>query len=197
MTDLNKLANLIEQGQYEYDLDFIGCVCSCCATEGEDGMFYSVSLSGEDDEDMAYAKHIIKIGEEVVYCHEYQNSSRQWFVNEEEIEYSLLKELHAVFDDIIKPFDFEEYALENFNGDAISESIPYGDPYCLLISNCAFMIEEGGADFQEEDVRNLLKSYNWTEEKIEDSIRQGYDITSDVYDVMCDLPVIYQNDYEE
>lgn len=194
---MNTIISEIKLGKFEYNVDFIGCITSCCASESEDGMFYSVYLRADDDYDdedeevRPYANHSLRVGEYILNCHEYVDSQRKWFVNKEEIDYSLPVELYDLLQNIIKPFDFEQYAIDNFDGDAISESIPYGDPYCLIIDNCVFMIEKDGDKFTEEDVRELLESYNWSKERIDSSIEEGYEITSDVYDAMCNLPVIY------
>lgn len=194
MGRLEDIANQINLGKYQYDVECIACICSCCASESEDGMFYHVYLSADDDsdEELPYANHTIRVGEDILVCKEYIDSKRKWYFNDNEIDSSLLTD----FQNIIEPFDFEEYAIDNFDGDAISESIPYGDPYCLIIDGCVFMIEKGGDKFSVEDVRDLLQSYNWSKERIENSINDGFEVTSDVWNAMCDLPIVYANDKE-
>lgn len=126
-------------------------------------------------------------------CREYIDRQRKWYLNDEEVDSSILEDLSNLFNSIIKPFDFESYAIENFDGDAISESIPYGDPCCLIIDDRVFMIGEDVANFTEENVRNILELYNWPKERIDNAINKGYEITPDVWDAMCDLPVIYKD----
>lgn len=198
MNNFDCLVSQVQLGKFEYEVECVACICSCCASDSEDGMFYSVYLNADDDsdEDLPYAKHRLKVGDYILSCHEYVDSQRKWFLNEDEIDYSLLKNVHDILQNIIKPFDFESYAIDNFDGDAISESIPYGDPYCLIIDDCVFMIEKDGDKFNEEDVRDLLASYNWSEDRIDNAIKEGYEVTSDVYDAMCDLPIIYVNENE-
>lgn len=192
MTRIDILTNQIKEGIFEYNVEFVGYVCSCCASEGKNGMYYSVYLDADNKENKAYANHIIRSGEELITCREYINKQRKWYMNEKAIDNCLFNDLDRIFDSIIKPFDFEKYAIEHFDYDAVSESIPYGDPYCLIISGCVFMIENGGDDYTEDDVRRLLKSYNWSKEEIDNAITEGYEFTPDVWETMNDLPVVYE-----
>lgn len=113
-------------------------------------------------------------------------------MNDEDIDLSRYKDIQVLLNNIIKPFNFESYAIDNFDKDAISESIPYGDPYCLIIDGCVFILENEGSDFKTEDVRHLLESFNWSKERIINAIEEGYEITPDVWDVMCYLPIVYK-----
>ena len=95
---------------------------------------------------------------------------------------------------IISSFDFEKFAIDLFDDNAIAESIPYGDPYCLLIDGCIFMILKDGNIYGESDVRKLLKGHGWPDIRISKAIENGYEISSDVWDAMADLPIVYIND---
>lgn len=198
MTILNNLARQIEDGNFEYNKEFIGYVVSSCASENQDGMFYPVYLEAIKGETYPYAKHTIKIGKNIISCHEYTDFQKKWYLNDEEFDVSLFNEINKLLDNIIVPLNFEHYAINNFDYDAVGESVPYGDPYCLIADGCVFMIEEGGQNFTKEDVIELLKSYNWSEERIDSIIDEddGYEITSDVWNSICDLPIVY-SEYDE
>ena len=194
MTYLENIVNQIKLGKFEYDVRCVATICSSTADESEDGLYYPVFFLAADDsdEDVPYARHTLTVGESTLSCREYLDSQRKWFIDNEEIDYSLLKNIHDILQNVIKPFDFERYAIDNFDGDAVAESIPYGDPHCLIVDDCVFMIEKGGNKFREEDVRNLLKSHNWADERIDNAINEGYEIISDLdmLYTMHDLPIV-------
>lgn len=190
--DVDKIISLIEGNMFTHSFCFNGEICSG-SSEDENGMFLYVELSG-DEEERAFVEHSVVIDNISFYCHEYQDSSRQWYIDndplhldDEHIE-DLLK---SKLDLLVSPFDFEEFALDSFDGDAISESIPYGDPYCLKIANCVFMIEEDGDQYDEKMVRDFLREYGWSDEKIESAMIDGFELIDDVWDEVSSLPVKY------
>lgn len=188
---IKEIINSIKCKKYDYFCEFEGYVTSWIAEESEDGLFYTVSLHGETKESNAYANHKITIGNDTINCHEFMASPKQWFFNEEEFDFSTYEELYALLNNIIEPFDFEEYAIDNFDWDVQAESIPYGYPYCLIADGCTFMIAKGGETFTEQDVRELLKNYHWSDERIDKVIREGYELTDDVCKCLDRIPIIF------
>lgn len=191
------ISDLIKRGAYIYKCVFEGCVCTSSSI-GENGMYYAVELEGENEDVVAFAKHEIIIGENKFRCNEYEDASQEWFFNDEEIEpisNSTIKEIINKVKSIITPFNFEQYAIDSFCGDVIAESIPYGDPYCLVIDNSVFMIEEDDdlydSMYDEQKIRNFLAGYNWSDKRINKALSSGYEIVSDVYNVVCNLPITY------
>lgn len=189
-----KVFELLKKGEYQYNIEYIGRIC-CGTGEGQDGLYHYVTLYGDHEEDIPYAQHSISIGNNEFCCQEYPNSSRTWYFNDEEINISdkdthIIKALNHL-DSILKPFDFQNYAIDSFDADCIAEAVPYGDPHCLIIDGCVFMIEEDVNNFDEDKIRNFLKEYNWSQERIDMAIKEGYEITSDVWGELSFLNIVY------
>ena len=194
--EIQVIINCIKCEEYDYSCEFEGCVCSSIAENSENGLNYGVSLHGETPDCKAYANHSIIIGNDTFNCHEFIISPKKWYLNGEEFDFSPYEELYVLINNIIEPFDFAEYAIFNFDWDAQGESIPYGDPYCLIADGCIFMVEEGGETFTDQDVREFLKNYNWSNERIDKVIKDGYELTGDVWECLDNVPIIF-HPYED
>ena len=193
ISDFNNIVDILHKKRFEYINEYVGSICSGM-TEEDDGMYCYVTLTGEDDFDKAYAKHTIRLDNYTFYCHEYEDSLREWYFENELLlldNDSNLKSIIDSLNSIIRPFDFEEYAIESFDPDAITENIPYGHPHCLIIDNCRFIIENDEDSIDDQKVKSILKEHNWTDKRIDKAIEQGYKYTSDVFDALCDLPIVY------
>ena len=187
-----ELIDCISRGEYNYDCEFVGGITTGWH-EGEDGMYYYVELYGVN-EDNAFACHTIIIGKHSFCCHEYEDATLKWYFNNEEIDNNVEKSMEAVLELlelVIKPFNFEQYAIDSFDYDVISESIPYGNPNCLIIYDCVFMIEKDADSYDEQKVHEFLKQNNWSEERINNAINAEYEITDDVYNTVSELPIVY------
>jgi hypothetical protein len=191
-SDINSIFGLLQQKRYDYKYEYIGLICSG-TDEGNDGMYHYVKLYG-DDEGNKYVKHTISINNYTFYCHENEDSRREWYFGNELLPLdndSCLKKLIDNLNSIITPFNFEQYAIESFDPDAIAEAVPFGHPHCLIIDNCTFIVENEEESIDVQKVRSILKEHNWTDKRINKAIEQGYEYTSDVFDALCDLPLVY------
>lgn len=190
-----ELADCIRRGEYNYDCEFVGSI-STGWHEGEDGMYYYVELFG-DSEDNVFACHTFKIGEYCFCCHEYEDTTYKWYFNDDKIDdNNVEKSMKAVLElleMVLKPFNFEQYAIDSFDSDVIAESIPYGNPYYLIIEGRVFLIEQDTDTYDEQKIRDFLKKNNWSEERINNAIKAGYVLTGDVYETVSDLPIVYLN----
>ena len=189
--EIQVIINCIKSEEYNYSCEFEGNVSSCTAENSENGLIYRVYLYAETPDFKAYANHSIIIGNDTINCYEFLISPKKWYLNGEEFDFSPYEELYVLINNIIEPFDFAKYAISNFEWDALVESIPYGDPYCLIADGCIFMVEEGGENFTDQDVREFLKYYNWSNERIDKVIKDGYELTDDVWECLENVPIIF------
>lgn len=192
ISDINNIIVLLQQKRYEYRHEYVGTICSGTG-EGDNGMYHYVMLDAYD-EDKAYVKHIVKIGDYSFYCHEYDDSPIEWYLGKELLtsdEDSNFKKLIDNLNSIIIPFNFEQYAIESFDPDAIAEAVPYGKPHCLIIDNCTFIVEDEDETIDERKVKSILKEHNWTDNRIDRAIEEGYEYTPNVFDSLCELPIVY------
>ncbi|MDY4628942.1 MAG: hypothetical protein SO440_08565 [Prevotella sp.] len=187
------IINRIKKGEYHYDCEFVGSISNGWH-EGEDGMYYYVELYGAN-EASAFAFHTFIIDKYRFCCHEYEDATIKWFYYDEEINRNNVEKpiqvIIELLELVLKPFNFEQYAIDSFDYDVIAESIPYGNPFCLIIDGCVFMIEDDADSYDEQKINDFLKQNNWPEERINNAIKAGYEITEDVYDIVSDLPIVY------
>ena len=201
--DIIKIIEYLKQDNFNYECEYIGTITEW-TDEHEEGVISYVALARDYDNTDPYAKHNIEVGPFIFCCHETPEGICTWFIEKEE-ELNLLedvisndigKKLIKELESVIKPFDFEQYALDCFSGDCIGEAVPYGDPFCLTIDGCVFIIEKyDEKTFCENDIYELLHKYLWSDEKISQAIAEGYEISSDVYNRLCGIPLRYVPDY--
>lgn len=165
---IDRIIDCISKERYKYQTEFLGSISSSI-DEDEAGLHKYVALSGDNFDGPAYALHTITIDDDMFTCQEFEGSHRVWLVNNKQLDIgcsdNLLQKLVAKLNAIIVPFDFEGYALESFDYDAVAEAIPYGNPHCLCIGNCVFMIEEDVNEFDDCKIRTFLKEKGWSKRK--------------------------------
>ena len=186
--DIIKIIEYLKQDNFNYECEYIGTITEW-TDEHEEGVISYVALARNYDNTDPYAKHNIEQPTP-------QGLSGAPNLLEDVISNDIGKNLIKELESVIKPFDFEQYALDCFSGDCIGEAVPYGDPFCLTIDGCVFIIEKyDEKTFCENDIYELLHKYLWPDEKISQAIAEGYEISSDVYNRLCGIPLRYVPDY--
>ncbi len=204
--EIQSIIDSISTGDYTYHISVKFRIVSSMEDD-QDGIYPYVYLIPCEDEDeydgLICAVHEIIVSKWTFNCREDENHSRLWFLNGNPI--STTKEgedylqLFKLVEQIASPFDFEEYAIDEFDGDVFAEFVPYGDPFCLITDGCTFIIEDNDiSDFKEEDVKTVLREHMWDQNRIEKAMSTGYELDEDVYDRLCKLDIKYfKGRYEE